>query len=235
MLEVILQKAFALANQRLGLVFLDILWKGIWFTATIAALTLAATWFGADVRTNGWQDIGIADIGLAAGIAILFSMACWFVLEALFRSKLWLLNRTFKVYLLSNLAKCLILAAAGLILTMVWRAGAPAIAIVILLALTFFLTLLDTLIRSDAVELLGTDLIRVTGLIGILVSFETMIGGSCAVILIAGFLHVARLMDAVVMLGAAGACIVILNLLHGYLLIVRFTAIDLMRRNVVEV
>jgi hypothetical protein len=255
MLEPILRQAFALANQRPGLIFLDILWKAIWLIATIVALILAAAWFGADVRTIRWQDTGVStanawlaatlfrewwtrhrtDIILAAGMAIFFSMTSWFVLEALFRCRLSRLNGTFKVYLLSNLAKYLILGASALILAMVWRAGAPAIAIMILVAVAFFLTLLDTLIRSDAVELLGTDLIRVTGLIGILVSFETMVGASCAVILIAGFLQVARLMGAIVMLGAAGGCIVILNLLHGYLLLVRFSAVEIMRRNVVEI
>jgi hypothetical protein len=95
--------------------------------------------------------------------------------------------------------------------------------------------LIDTLFRSDAVELLGTDLIRVTLLIGILVSFEMLVGASCAVILIAGFLHVTRLVNAIVMLGASGACLVFLSLLHSYLLVVRFSAVDIMRGNVVEV
>jgi hypothetical protein len=255
MLEDVLRQAFRLANQRLGLIFLDIFWKGIWLLATIVALILAFAWFGADVRTIGWPDTGIStvnawvaatlfrewwashrtDIILAAGMAMLFSITSWFVLEAFFRRKLARLNASFKVYLLSNVARYLILGASGLILAMVWRAGAAAVAVVILLALALFLTLLDTLIRGDAVELLGTDLIRVTSLIGILVSFETMVGASFAVILVAGFLHVARLMDAVAMFGAAGACIVILNLLHGYLLLVRFSAVELMRRNVVEV
>jgi len=255
-LELILRRAFALANQRPGLIFLDILWKAIWLMATIATFILVAAWFGTGVRTIGRQDTGGVspvhawlaaslfrewwarhgtDIILAGGLAILFSLMCWFVLEALFRSKLSQSNGAFKVYLLSNLAKHLILWAAVLILALVWRAGAPAIAIVVLPVLAFILTLLDTLIRSDAVELLGTDLIRVTGLVGILVAFETIVGASCALILIAGFLHVARLMDAVVMVGASGVCIVILNLLHGYLLLVRFSAVHIMRRNVVEV
>jgi hypothetical protein len=247
MLEDILRQAFRLANQRLGLIFLDILWKGIWLIATIVALILAFAWFGADVRTIGWPDTGVStanawlaatlfrewwashrtDIILAVGMAILFSIMSWFVLEAFFRRKL-VRFATFKVYLLSNLARCLILGASSLILATVWRAGAPALALVILLALALFLTLLDTLIRGDAIELLGTDLIRVTGLIGILVSFETMVGASCAIILVAGFLHVARLVDAVAMLGAAGVCILILNLLHGYLLLVRFSAVEVM-------
>ena len=55
----------------------------------------------------------------------------------------------------------------------------------------------------NAVELLGTDLIRVTGLLGILMSFETLIGRTFVVILIAKFLNAARLADAITMLGLA--------------------------------
>ena len=50
-----------------------------------------------------------------------------------------------------------------------------------------------------------------------------------------GFVNVARLADAVTMLGAAAVVIVFLNLFHSYLLLVRFSAVDIMRRNVVEV
>ena len=255
MLDDVLRKAFAAARQHPGLIILDILWKAVWLVATLTAFFLLAAWFGSGVRSIAWPDTGVTgvnawmaatvfrewwashkmDVSLAFGGAIALSIAVWLVLEAFVRSRFIAVAGGFKVYLLSSLAKYLILVASGLILAMVWRAGAPVVAIVILAAIAFFLTLLDTLIRSDAVDLLGTDLIRVTGLIGILVSFETMVGASCAVILIAGCLHVARLMDAMVMLGAAGVCIVILNLLHSYLLLVRFSAIELMRRNVVEV
>ena len=99
----------------------------------------------------------------------------------------------------------------------------------------FLLTLLDSLIRANALDLLGTDLIRVAGLIGILMSFEGLVAASFIAILAAGFLNVARAADAFAMLGAAAAVLLILNLLHSYLLLVRYSAIAIMRRNVVEV
>jgi len=40
--------------------------------------------------------------------------------------------------------------------------------------------------------------------------------------------------EALAMLGVAGAAVVFLSLLHSYLLLVRFSAIDIMRRNVIE-
>ena len=114
-------------------------------------------------------------------------------------------------------------------------AGATTVAAVIFIAVAFFLTLLDTLIRSDAVELLGTDLIRVTGLLGILLLFETMITASFVIIVLAEFLNVTRLADGLVMIGTAALVVLFLNLLHSYLLLVRFSAIGIMRENVIEV
>jgi hypothetical protein len=103
------------------------------------------------------------------------------------------------------------------------------------MAVAFCLTLIETLIRSDAVELLGTDLIRVTGLIGILMSFEMMVAASFLVMLATGFGNVTRLGDALAMLGLAGIAAVLLSIFHSYLLLVRFSAVAIMRQNVVAV
>ena len=254
MLDDVLRKGFAAAHQRLGLIFLDILWKAIWLIATVAALFLMGGWLGSDLRAAAWGDTGIP--ALNAWIATnllrefwnarnreilwmlsslsLLSFFGWLFLEAFFRSRMFDRPDT-KVFFICGSTKAAILACAGIILIPVWRGGAATLAIVIFLALAFFFTLLETLIRADAVELLGTDLIRVTGLVGILMSFEMLIGGSFALILIAGFVNVARLADAVTMLGAAAVVVIFLNLFHSYLLLVRFSAVDIMRRNVVEV
>src|SRR5438477_6589362 len=106
MLEEVLRKAFTLAHQRLGLIFLDILWKTIWLIATVAALFLIAAWFGSGLRNTAWQDTGAVnplialavlrawwashktDIGIVLTVVTIFSIASWFVLEALFRCRL---------------------------------------------------------------------------------------------------------------------------------------------------
>jgi ABC-type Co2+ transport system permease subunit len=72
-------------------------------------------------------------------------------------------------------------------------------------------------------------------LLVILMSFEAMVATSFVAILVAGFLNVAGATDAVVMLGATAVAVVFLSVLHSYLLLVRFSAIAIMRRNVVEV
>jgi hypothetical protein len=271
MLDKILREAFHLAHLRLRLIFLDLLWKVIWFALTVAALLLVAAWFGSEFRSIGWTDTGNravnaalafavvrqfwaahrTELFVAVATALFFSLVIWFVLEAAFRSRI--VSGPFNTFLMSNVLKCLVVAAAGSALATIcfgryfvtptgeWRQfwpdtrGAVFVALVTVAALAFLLTILDTLIRSDAVELLGTDLIRVTGLVGILVLTETMISGSCAVIVGVGILNIAGWREALAMLGAAAVAIVFMTVLHSYLLLVRFSAVDIMRKNVVEV
>jgi hypothetical protein len=254
MLEDALRKGFALAHQRLGFVFIDILWKIVWAVATAAGLLLIAAWFGSDLRGLAWQDTGASTVNawIAATIlrefwtsnraeiygafsaVLLLSAFAWLFLEAYFRSRIVMRPNT-KVFLASGATKAAVLGMAGIILISVGMAGATTDAIVMFAALAFFVTVLDTLVRADAVELLGTDLIRVSGLIGILLLFEAMILAAFAVIVIAGFLNVSRLSDAILMLGVTAVSIVVLNVFHSYLLLVRFSAVGIMRHDVVRV
>src|SRR5207249_2895198 len=105
-------------------------------------------------------------------------------------------SRTLKSFVLGTAALLLILIAFGGDPTIplsewpaLWREtrGAAIVSLVIFAGLTFLLTLLETLLRSDALDLLGTDLIRVTGLIGMLLLFESMIGSSLLIAMVAGF------------------------------------------------
>lgn len=186
--------------------------------------------------------------GIAAGVFLLVAISAvlWIVLEAWCRRRIVgalspddsaAAAPTFplNVYLASGFVRTMLLAVCGGLLLSAFLAGAAMIAVVTFLAFIFFLTLADTLIRADAIDLLGTDLIRVAGLLGILMSFEGLIVTSFAVVIVAGFLNVASQGEAVAMMGAAAIGAVLLNVLHGYLLLVRFSAIAIMRRNVVEV
>ena len=141
----------------------------------------------------------------------------------------------FNVFLASSVSKNIVLCAGvALVAALAWL-GAATVGIVTLCAAIFLLTLFDTLIRADAVDLMGTDLIRVAGLLGILMSFESMVAASFVTILFAAFLNTAGQAEALVVLMAAAVAAVLLTLLHSYLLLVRFSAITIMRRDVVEV
>jgi len=251
-----LRAGFALAHQRVGLVFLDVLWKGIWIVISIGALFVAASWITSDLLAISWEDARVGAVnGLMAaallrrfwsanqtvilsilGLVMVLSIVTWLLLEALFRRKFVARTTgTFRILLLSSAAKYAILLATSLLLIPAVFAGAVTIAIVALVALGFLLTLFDTLIRADATDLLGTDLFRVAGLLGILMSFEGMVAGSLGTLLVAGFSNVASSVDAMAMFGAALVAVLFLSLLHSYLLLVRFSAIAIMRQNVVDV
>lgn len=141
----------------------------------------------------------------------------------------------FGSFLISRLLKTVVLACSAILLSLVLFNGAPLLAAIIFLSLAFCLSVIETLIRAGAIELAGTDLIRVTGLLGILMSFELTIAASLGLLLFAGFLNAARLTDALVMLGVTGLAVVFLTILHSYLLLVRFSAIAVMRQHAVEI
>jgi len=310
MLDDLLRGAFRLAHRRLGVVFLDLVWKAIWFVLTATALLLVAAWFGSRFRSVGWLDTANNTVNTAVAFALLrefsavhraqifgalavvlfLSLVIWFVFEAAFRAKILPLplgeggakrrvrvsrfgetcdphparqpagcradlsqGERFGTFLVASVLKCLFLTNAGLAFGAIcfsryvvspfaewgqmWpdTRGAALIVVLTLAALGFLLTTIETLVRSDAIELLGTDLFRVAGLIGILLLFETMISGSCALMVGVGFLSVSGWRDALLMLGTAAVGMAFMTVLHSYLLVVRFSAVVIMRQNVVEV
>jgi len=113
--------------------------------------------------------------------------------------------------------------------------GAAIVSLVILTFFSFIMLLVDTLIRSDAIDLLGTNLPAVSGVIAVLAGFEALIAASFGIAFLAGLLSVSRAVEFMAMLLFAIVAAVILSFLHSYLLLVRFSAIGIMRRDVVEV
>ncbi len=67
----VLRQGFARAHRRLGLIFLDLLWKAIWCAVTFVALALIAGWFGSQLQNIQWQDTGVPALkGLLATTAL---------------------------------------------------------------------------------------------------------------------------------------------------------------------
>jgi hypothetical protein len=277
MVAEILREGFARAHRRLGLVFLDVVWKTLWLALTVGGVTIVVYRFvshfefrAMNIRmldairfANGvremWSNYGGELMGGLVAVAGL-SALLYLLLEAKVRRKLVGsgfnprssssnkssvdLQRGLKpeptsviLFLGSNVAKLIILGSAAVTLTVMSNGSRDAriAAVVAFLALAFFATVIDTLVRSDAIELLGVDLFGVTGLIGTLVLFESLIGASLLVVVIAGFLNVANAAGALAMLAVTTLVLLIFNFLHSYLLVVRFSAVGIMRRNVIDV
>ena len=277
MVTEILREGFAGAHRRLGLIFLDVIWKLVWFALTAAGVVMVVYRFLSHFEFNPinfqaldalrvansvrqmWNDYGGELLG--GLIAVMgMSVLLYLLLEAKIRTRLVgagfiplsSSNKKASVeleggmkpaptslllFLGSNLAKLAILGSAAITLAVMSNGSRDAriAALVVFIALAFFVTIIDTLVRSDAIDLLGVDFLGVTGLIGTLVLFEALIGASLLVILIAGFLNVANPGEALEMFAVTTLVLLIFNFLHSYLLVVRFSAIGIMRRNVIDV
>ena len=99
----------------------------------------------------------------------------------------------------------------------------------ILVLLAFGLMTIETLIRSDAIEVLGLDLSRVVGIVLVLALVE------------AGVVLGALAASALIMqwLGSPGGLVLagilfagVLSVSHSYILLVRYSAVGLMRRDI---
>ena len=277
MVTEILREGFAGAHRRLGLIFLDVIWKLVWFALTAAGVVMVVYRFLSHFEFNPiniqaldalrvansvrqmWNDYGGELLG---GLIAVMGMSAllYLLLEAKIRTRLVgagfiplsssnkkssvELERGMKpaptsllLFLGSNLAKLAILGSAAITLAVMSNGSRDAriAALVAFIALVFFVTIIDTLVRSDAIDLLGVDFLGVTGLIGTLVLFEALIGASLLVILIAGFLNVANPGEALEIFAVTTLVLLIFNFLHSYLLVVRFSAVGIMRRNVIDV
>src|SRR5262249_33043063 len=97
MLADILRDGFTVTHRRVGLVFLDMLWKVIWGGLSAAALLVVLLWVTSDLRAIAWEDTGVfgvngliaaallrqfwrahqAEILLAVGSVLTFSACAW--------------------------------------------------------------------------------------------------------------------------------------------------------------
>jgi hypothetical protein len=184
-------------------------------------------------------------------LIVAFSKMVWVLLEAYFRAGILSFDgsffqkasRHFRLFIASSVMKTAFCAAAGAFLlltvfgrylsspisdwTVMWPETRPVflVALIIWATIWFAMALLETLIRSGSLELLGTDLFTVVGLMATLVTFEAMM--ACAALI--GVTIVASIATgpagALLTLAAVGLAVLGLTILHSYLLLVRFSSV----------
>jgi hypothetical protein len=190
------------------------------------------------------------------------SAILWLLLEAYFRSGIlpapdgsFAENASahFTVFLVSGVVRTLILLSAGLLIAVVclwpflgssgrdWQEmfgearGVAIIGAAILMTLVFLLTIGDTLIRSNAVNLLGTHMLEIAGLIGMLLLFEACIAASAGIAVIVGVLYVSSAVGVIAAAAGAFLALLFVSTAHSYLLLVRYFSIGIMKQDVTEV
>ena len=184
-------------------------------------------------------------------LVVALSKTTWFLLEAYFRAGILSIDgsffekasRHFRLFIASSVMKTVFCAAAGALLLLIvfgrylsspvsdWRVMWPEtrppflVALVIWATIWFAMTLLETLIRSGSLDLLGTDLFVLVGLLATLVTFEGMMAGAVMIGVITVSSIATGPAGVLITLAAAGLGVLGLTILHSYLLLVRFSSV----------
>jgi len=176
-----------------------------------------------------WNTYG--SLVLAAfGLLFLVLVFLWIALESFFRGG----SKGFWTYLGTGVARtALLFGTASIFITLAVHdesGGTLLIGSAVMLTLWSILGLMETLVRRDAVELLATELLTLVAVVGCLRLLEGVLGflllGSAAVALLGA--------SNIALAGLFAALVVLLWMIaHSYLVAVRYSAIDIMRRNVV--
>ena len=197
----------------------------------------------------------------AAAVLAGVSAAAWIVLEATFRAGLLpassdgfvrKASTNFKIFLVSSLLKIVLAGGTALVLALIvlgrypstpfseWPVlwldsrGAFFVASLVSLILWFAFTLLETLIRGNALELFGREMFLVVGLIATLLLFEGAIWASAAVTIVTLMALVSGTNGILLVFVAGSVFATLLSVLHSYLLLVRFSALESVARQFSE-
>jgi hypothetical protein len=252
----VLRSGFLLANQRLQVLALDLLWKFLHLASTAVLISGVSIWLMQDLSQLQWQGPELTPsnpILLVMALAVLWSnysgslawaavsilmgtTGLWIVLEALFRG-----GRRFWIYACTRCAGLIIMVPATVLLVALTIHGGLQTAIVsafVLLGMWWIVTISETLVRRDAVDLLATNLPVVSGALGSLLGLQLFlsaasvaIAGLCIKLLLRESSPSQFLAAAFLMLTA----LIFWTIMHSYLVVVRYSTIDIMRGNVVDV
>jgi hypothetical protein len=222
----------------------------LWSVFSIVLLIFASAGVMAQFGSMEWQgpDLGGSSpiIALAAlrefwrsygaillaglGLVLLVLAFSWIVLEALFRGGwkgLW-------TYVGTGIARTILLLGTASIFLMLFTidesGGTLFIGIIVVLFMWFIVGLLETVIRRNAVDLLATSLVPLSAVMGCMRLTEGVLA-----FLLLGSASVALARSGEVALAGLFACFIVAfwMIVHSYLVAVRYSAIDIMRRNVV--
>jgi hypothetical protein len=242
---------------------LDILWKIFHFVSTVVLISATAVWLIQDLAKYQWQGpeltpsnpillaMALADLWTEysgtlawAGLGVVAgAVALWILFEAFFRGGV----ANFWIYAGTRIAFLSIIGSSLMVLLALtthddqsvsggwFQAGIVSSAI--LLGIWWILNVAETLIRRDAVELLATHLETVSGALGSLLGLQLLLSVAALATLGLSIRTMLHSSSPVPFLAAAFlmiAALLIWTIVHSYLVVVRYSTIDIMRGNVVE-
>jgi len=235
---------------------LDVLWKIAHVISVLVLLSAAAIWLIQNLAEYKWEGpeltpsnpillaMALAEVwktysgtlawtavAVAAGIVI-----SWIALEALFRGGI----RKFWVYAGTRIAFLSIVVSAGMVLLLLTaREGLQAgiVSAIVLLGIWWMASTAETLVRRDAMDLLATDLPGVSGAMASLLGFQFLFSTTAIAVLGLSMHLMFRASSPFPFIAAA--CLMLATsvfwaIVQSYLIVVRYSTIDIMRANVVE-
>jgi hypothetical protein len=198
--------------------------------------------------------------GLFVSILLVFLITAalsWILLEAYFRSGILpdhhtsffqSATRYFKRFIVSSALKQALMMVLSIPISVIvfgpyitappaeWRnlwldsRGLLIVAGLISIALWLVVTIFETAIRADVLDLLRRDIFTVAGLIATLLIFEGMIVASAVGLGIIMMSFVTDAAGVLMVLMVAVGTLIVLNILHSYLMVVRYSTLTVLSR-----
>jgi len=259
----VLRSGFVLANHRLRILALDLLWKFFHFVSMVVLISASVAWRIQDLSKYRWHGPELAPsnpILLAMALAEVWTryagtlawtafglVACaiglWIVFEALFRGGV----EKFWIYAGARVAFLAIMVSATVVLvTLTAYEGlaepdgtiqAGIVSAVVLSGIWWIVSIAETLVRRDALELLATNLTVVWGALGTLLGVQLLLSAASIAVVGLSIKLMLHSSSPGPFLGAGFlmmSAIFFWTIIHSYLVVVRYSTIDIMRDNVVE-
>jgi len=234
----------------------DLIWKFLFFICSIVLIFGVVAWLVQDLRKFQWQGpeltpsnpillvmalgelwraysgaMAWAAFGVFLGVALL-----WIAFEALFRGgpkHIWL-------YASSRVASAAVMGSAVILLAALSVRGgiqSGILSAIVLLGLWLMVSIAETLVRRNAMQLLAADLLLVLGAMGSILGIHISLTAAAVATASIGASLLLQASRPDQFLAAAFLTLVAIllwTIVHSYLLVVRYSTIDIMRGNVVD-
>jgi len=250
----ILTSCLAQVSQQLRFVLIDLLWRCIWLACSVLAAGFfgfailvqlqSIEWEGPELGASNpiilvtalrqfWNAYGasfLSQLGLLALSVLIF----WIVLEALFRGG----RRGFWVYLGTSIGRLSLFAGTGIFFALLGAkdetGGTFVIGAIVILGLWFIVSLLETVIRKDALALIAVEFPKLLRVFGAVMAAHIFLGFVLWGSVVAALSGTSSPESGAAVLALVALAVPFWMLLHSYLIALRFSAIDIMRNDAGE-
>jgi hypothetical protein len=250
----ILKSCFSQVNQQLKFIFLDLIWRCIWVAGSALAFAIfglailaqleSIEWEGPELGPSNpimlitalrqiWSTYGATFLS-QLGLLALSLAGLWIVLEALFRGG----RRGFWLYLGTSVGRVSLLAGAAVFFALLAgkdeTGGTFLIGAVVIVGLWFMVSLLEAVIRKDALVVIAREFPRLVAVFGSVMGAQVFLGFVLWGSVLAAVMGASTPEGSAAALAIVAGAVPLWMVLHSYLIALRFSAIDIIRNAIGE-